>query len=281
MVRGVHAWLGADVTDPLVRIHAVAELLHEETVIGGWAALYLHGVLDLDGRTGPAGGTLLPVPVCTGPVGRMRRREGVTVDRSTLLPEDVTSAQGVPVTTALRSCLDVMRWSGIEQGVVAGDATARFGAASTEAIRAYVQRHPGLRGIPKARVAATLLDGRSASCPESRLRVVWVLEAGLPAPRVNCPLVDESGFLLGEADLFDPEAALVGEYDGVDHRTLTRHTADNIREEGLERCNLTVVRATSLDLWPRRQTLVRRLRAGHADGLARDRSRDRWRIRVT
>lgn len=280
MFRGVHSWFGVDPADPLTRILAVAELLPKEAVIGGWAALFLHGVTDLDGRTGPGGRSLLPVPVCTGPVGRMRHRAGVAIDRSTLLPEDLTVARDVPVTTAVRSCLDIMRWNGVEEGVVAGDATARFGAASTAAVHAYVARHAGMKGIPRARLAAALLDGRAASCPESRFRVVWVVEAGLPVPRVNCPLTDADGFLLGEADLFDPESAMVGEYDGSDHRDLTRHTADNIREEGFERNNVTVVRATAIDLWPRRQQLVRRLLAGYADGMARDRSRDRWRLRL-
>lgn len=280
VLRGVHAWLGVDVTAPLTRIHAVAELMPKEAVIGGWAALYLHGVTDLDGRAGPGGRTLLPVPVCTGPVGRMRRRAGVAIDRSTLLEEDVTVVRDIPVTTAVRSCVDIMRWHGAEEGVVAGDATARFGAAGTAAVHAYVLQHAGMKGVPRARLAASLLDSRAASCPESRFRVVWVLEAGLPMPRVNCALVDADGFLLGEADLFDPESAMVGEYDGSDHRELARHTADNAREEGFERSNVTVVRATAIDLWPRRPQLVRRLLAGHADGMARDRSRDGWSIRL-
>jgi hypothetical protein len=172
-----------------------------------------------------------------------------------------------------------MRFEGIEEGVVAGDAAARFGAATTAAIAAYVQRHPGMRGIPRARVAAPLLDARAASNPESRMRVVWVLDAGLPVPLVNREIVDTDGILLGEADLFDPVAAMAGEYDGSDHRTIRRHTSDNIREEGFERHNVTVVRATAIDLWPRRTELIARLKAGYRDGLARDRQRDRWGIR--
>lgn len=101
----------------------------------------------------------------------------------------------------------------------------------------------------------------------------------MPAPLVNCDVVDGQGFLLGVADLLDLEAALVGEYDGKDHRDLTQHTSDNAREEGFERHNLVVVRATALDLWPRRTQLVARLRAAHRDRLSRERGRDRWDIR--
>ncbi len=277
--RGMHVWLGVDPAGPLVRIRGAAELMPTGAVIGGWAALHLLGVLDLDGRTGSSASGLLPVTICVGPVGRLRRRRGIVLDRSTLLAEDITVAHGIPVTTAVRSCLDIMRRDGIEEDVVAGDATARFGAATTAAIVAYVLSHPGMRGIPRARTAASLLDARAASIPESRMRVVWVLGAGLPVPLVNRQIVDTEGVLLGEADLFDPVAAMAGEYDGSDHREIRRHTSDNIREEGFERHNVTVVRATAIDLWPRRTELVARLQAGYRDGLRRDRERDRWGIR--
>lgn len=263
----------------MTRIRGAAELMPLGAVIGGWAALHLLGVRDLDGRTGPAAASLIPVTICVGPVGRVRPRRGIKLDRSTLLAEDVTVAHGIPVTTAVRSCLDIMRPDGVEEGVVAGDAAARFGATTTSEITEYVRRHPGMRGIPLARVAASLLDHRAASKPESRIRVVWVLGAGLPVPLVNREIVDTEGVLLGEADLFDPAAAMAGEYDGSDHRAIRRHTSDNIREEGFERHNVTVVRATAIDLWPRRAELITRLQAGHRDGLARDRQRDRWGIR--
>lgn len=274
--RGVHAPSGVDPVDPLVRILAAVEVLPRDVVIGGWAALYLLGVRDVDGRTGPGGRALLPVLVHIGPVGRVRRRAGIDLDRSTLLAEDVTTVHGISVTTAARSCVEIMCRLGVEEGVVAGDATGRFEVGQPEEITAYVESHPGLRGIPLARVAAPLVDKRSKSGPESRMRVVWVLEAGLPLPLVNRRLVDEAGFVLGEPDLLDEEAGLVGEYDGAQHRTLAQHTADNAREEDFENSNLVVVRATAIDLWPRRPLLVRRFRAGHARGLARDRSRDRW-----
>jgi len=47
----------------------------------------------------------------------------------------------------------------------------------------------------------------------------------------------------------------------------------------VERVGLIVVRATAIDLWPRRAELVRRLRDGHTRGLARDRKKDRWGLR--
>ena len=49
------------------------------------------------------------------------------------------------------------------------------------------------------------------------MRLVWVLIAELCPPLCNAPLFDLGGQLLGIPDLFDPEAGLVGEYDGAHH----------------------------------------------------------------
>jgi hypothetical protein len=95
---------------------------------------------------------------------------------------------------------------------------------------------------------------------------------------VNRPLFDLDERLLGIPDMFDPEAGLATEFDGQDHRRRRQHRADNLREEGLESANLVVGRVDSPD---RRSPvpLRERLRSRHAQGLARDRSRDRWTLR--
>ena len=280
--RGVHLWAAGELpaAAPALtayeRIAWVREVLPPDAPLSGWAALYLRGVTDLDGRTGAGGRTEVPVLACVGTSGRIRRRPGLALDRSKLPDDDVTEVGGVLSTTPARACIDIVRRYGLEEGVVAVDAACRFGVLSVDEFRARVAAVGRMRASPVIRRAAELASDRSASCPESRLRVVWTANAGLPAPLVNAPVCGAGGLLLGVADLLDTEAALVGEYDGGDHRDLQRHTADNNREEGFERHNLVVVRATALDLWPRRQQLVSRLRAAHRDGMARDRGRDRW-----
>jgi hypothetical protein len=121
-----------------------------------------------------------------------------------------------------------------------------------------------------------LADGAAASCPESRLRLLWVVDAGLPHPRVNRPVFDPAGVLLGVPDLLDPESGLVGEYDGAVHRDARRHAADNVREERLESHGLTVVRATAIDLKHKRAQSALRLRDGYRRAMARNRRLDRW-----
>jgi hypothetical protein len=122
--------------------------------------------------------------------------------------------------------------------------------------------------MPLLRRALTLMDGRSRSVGESRLRVLWVVEARLPRPECNPYLLGRLGQVVGMPDLLLVASGLVGEYDGAHHRDLEGHTLDNAREEDFEGLGLVVVRATSIDLGPRRSLTISRLRAGHFRALA-------------
>lgn len=274
--HGVAGAAALDAGDPVVRARIVGAGQPAGTVIGGWAALHVLGVAVLDGRTGPRGETLQPVLLHVGLRGRTRPTPLLDVDRSPLDADDVMQRVGLRVMTATAACVSIACRYGAEEGLVAADAAIAHGLTSRRALLGHVARHPRKRGIPRARLMAQLADGRAASPPESRFRYVWVVEAGLPVPRVNATVVDACGFLVGKPDLLDVEAATAGEYDGSHHRELLAHTADNIREEALERLGLVVTRATSIDLWPGRRRLVERLRDAHSRGLTRDLSRDRW-----
>jgi hypothetical protein len=141
------------------------------------------------------------------------------------------------------------------------------------------------RGAVQAALAVDLARAGVRSPGESRLRMAYVLGVGAPTPRINPRVTDDRGVFLGIPDLLDPDAGLVLEYDGgrwlgtereAGHRDREQHREDNVREEGLERTGLVVARADGADVGRHRPALVLRLAAARADGLARDRSRDRW-----
>jgi hypothetical protein len=122
----------------------------------------------------------------------------------------------------------------------------------------YVDAHPGWDGVPQARVALTLADEHSLSPNETRLRLIWQLDAGRPRPLVNRAVFDLDGRLLGFADLLDPVAGVVGEFDGADHRAAQRHSKDVDREAGFRDHRLEVARVTGPDL-PHRALVTRRI----------------------
>lgn len=100
----------------------------------------------------------------------------------------------------------------------------------------------------------------------------------------NRAVFDRRGNLLGIPDLLDVEAGLVLEYHGASwrtersagHRDPAQHNEDNEREVRLERVGLVVVRVAKADLTHFRDRLALRLTSARAEGLGRDRTRDRW-----
>lgn len=249
-----------EATDPTRRIRDAMAAMPPDGALSGWAAAYVLGVTDLDGRRWSGG--LEPVLIAL-PYHRRIRREGIDTVRAPLPATDVTEVKLVRITTPARTAFELLRRGTLEDAVVAADAMLRRKVVTLDELSEYVDARFGHKGVPQARAALALADGRAASGPESRLRFVWVVQARLPVPEVNRPVYDAAGAMMGIPDLLDEESGLVGEYDGGQHRELRHHTADNAREERLEAAGLTVVRATSIDLKSGRRALVARLLEGH------------------
>lgn len=271
--RGVLTWGALDLAAPLTRIQAAAEA-EPDVPLGTWAAAYLHGATALDG-TELDGQSHQPVVFCPGATGRRRPRPGLVPLRSTVAADDVIDVRGIPVTSPLRTAFDLGRTApDLDTAVADLDALLRATGLPVVALAEYTRQRPRWKGVPLLRAALPLLDPRARSRPESRMRVVWVRDAGLPRPEVNVPVHGlPDGWLLGLPDLLDPATGLVGEYDGAGHRTPEQHGADNIREETFERHGLTVVRAVWRDVLTR-NGLARRLRSGYEE--ARHARRRAW-----
>ncbi|HEX4699972.1 MAG TPA: hypothetical protein VH857_11510 [Actinomycetes bacterium] len=275
-LRGVVRPAGGPAPTPLQRIWDVAELLPSGAALGGWSAAYLLGATDLDGR-GPSGTESRPVPVVLPPPLLIRARPELVRWRSDLEEGDVIEIDGVPCTTGSRTGFDLARLGTLRAGVIALDVLGRQAVVRPSAVLAYARRHPRWRGKPQSYEAVRLADPRARSSGETRLRLTWVLDAGLPVPEANATIRGPDGILLGIGDLLDPEAGLLGEYDGAGHRDERQHALDNAREEWFEDNGLVVVRASAPDLWPanRRRTVLR-LQTGHRRASARDRNADTW-----
>lgn len=260
---------------PTPRILEAVPLIPAGGALAGWAAGYVLGADQLDGLDPH---TMDPVPLAMHlgrDVGRAAH-PGVRVVRERLPVADRQLWHGLPVTTPRRTVFDGARWApDLVEAVVFLDQAAHALELDLRDLEAWCV--PGTRwpGITQLRAALTLADTRSASPWESRLRVFYQCQAGLPRPLVNRPVFDVDENFLGTPDLFDPEAGLATEFDGKDHRKRRQHRSDNHREEKLEAVNLTVCRVDSLDLGQPAPLRVR-LRARHAQGLRRDRRLDGW-----
>jgi hypothetical protein len=244
---------------PEQRILEASLLLAGAGAVTGWAALRLHGANFHDGLA-PDGLRRLPVPLVLPRLHR-RARSGVRWLQDRLPEEEVVVRQGVRVTSPDRATFDAVRLSdGVREAVVALEMAFAAELTSLRRMREYVARHPGWDGVPQARAALDLADEHSRSPHETRMGLIWQLDAGLPRPLVNREVFSLDGRLLGIADLLDVEAGVVGEYDGGDHSGARRRSRDATREGGLRDHGLELFRVTGFDLLDR-AAVVRRMHA--------------------
>jgi hypothetical protein len=185
---------------------------------------------------------------------------------------------GVPVTREERAVFDEMRTAeDLREAAVALEMAAAAEITSIKRVSDYTEKRPGWGGVPQVRAALAVASEDSRSPNETRMRLIWQLDAGFPRPLVNQPVWDLHGNLLGVADILDPVAGVVGEFDGADHRTARRHSRDVDREGRLRDCGLELFRVTGPDLRDR-QLVVRRMRAARSRALWLPEGRRTWTI---
>lgn len=235
--------------------------------VTGWAACRLFGGSFFDGLAGD-GTTPLPVPLAIGPGGNIRPHPQIVLCFDRLPLVDIVRRHGIRTVAATRGVFDAMRLApSVRAAVVALDMAVAARVTSIERVALYTFAHPGRTNIAQVREALPLAREGSRSPKESRLRLIWEIDARLPPPELNCPVLDrESGRLLGIADLLDVHAGLAVEFDGADHRLAAQHTRDVAKDEAFRSRGLEVCRVTGLDLRDR-DLVVRRLLA--ARGRAR------------
>ena len=251
--------------------------LPEGSAITGWAACRLHQANFFDG-TRPDGRTLLPVPLALGDVNQIRGDNKVSLLREPLDRSEIVMRYGMACVRPLRALFDeARRAEDVREATVAIDMMAAAEQTSISQLRLYVASRRGWRGVQQVRQAMDLANERSMSPNETRMRLIWLLDAGFPPPLANQPIFDRQGALAGIADLLDVEAGVVGEYDGADHRAARRHSQDVAREEFFRRLGLEYFKVVGPDMRSRRLVSDRMESSRARAGWLRDGER-RWTI---
>lgn len=228
--RGLYvpAEVNSDVVEQRILEQSVR--LRRYGAVTGWAALRWRGANFFDG-TADGGRTIRPVPLVVGRA-KVRGDSSIALSQEQLAPSERELVDGVWCTTVQRSVFDEMRAApSLREAVVVLDMAAAARLISTSLMAEYVAKRSAWTGVPRVREALLLASDDSRSPQETRMRLVWVLDARLPTPLCNRPVFDFRGNLLGVPDLLDPVAGLVGEYDGADHKEGERHRQDVARED--------------------------------------------------
>jgi hypothetical protein len=173
----------------------------------------------------------LPVPLAIGK--ECLRRDPAFVGLRRQLPLwEWNLYRGLRCATWDRALFDeIIRLGSPRPAAVAIDMAVAAGLGTVGEFWRYLDQVRPRNGVVLAREAAGLARGTSRSPQETWMRLCWCLDAGLPEPLCNVPVFDRFGNLLGVPDLFDPEAGVVGEYQGAVHRSAAQHRRDVERAE--------------------------------------------------
>jgi very-short-patch-repair endonuclease len=168
------------------------------------------------------------------------RRPGIRVHRrSGLRPDDLRVRDGIPVTSPVRTLLDLaarVDLAGMERLINEAD---KRQLTDPEALRTALDAHRGQPGVARLRA---VLDRRTFRLTDSELERRFLPlagNAGLPPPQTRQRL---NGF---RVDFFWPELGLVVETDGLRyHRTPAQQTRDRVRDQAHTAAGLTSLRFT-------------------------------------
>ena len=198
-------------------------------------------------------------------------RRKLCVGHRGLESREVVDVSGVRVVGALDTWVDlgdlVARGLTVDDLVVAGDHVVnRLGLQGSGLIDAVTRRcRP--RGAVSLDEAAALVRPGVRSPMESRARVMFV-RAGFPEPEVNADVFDRHGGWLLEGDLVWRRQRVIGEYQGVDHGSIKRRSADASRVMAAEAEDYRILEIYSEDVYRgarRRACLTRFARALQLD----------------
>jgi len=229
--------------------------------ITAWAALRWHGATFFDGTTDGGRGEL-PVPLISHT--RLCPDPRVTTTQEQLAPTEWSVVDGLPCTTVQRALFDEVRRIGsVREAACAIAMAAAARLISSRLLGMYVARRKAWTGVPHARKAVALARDECRSPQEFRMLMCWLLDAELPEPLCNREVYDLDGRLIGIPDLFDPEAGLVGEYQGADHKDGQQHRDDVEREERFRDHGLEFFEVVGGDL-TRRHLVVERMLSARA-----------------
>lgn len=226
------------------RCRLVTTRLRSDAVVSHVTAAMLHGMpVPWPSARDPHIHIAVPAPE---PAPHAR---GLIGHSLSLTEADITTAHGIRCTSPERTWCDL--GSRLELGdlVAAGDHLIhRRLPLSTRAKLTYRMRRLGpVRGIRTLRAALPLLDDRTESPQESRLRVLLHL-AGLPTPRINHAIVETETGWTSRPDFSFPDVQLVIEYQGDYHRTRAQWRKDMTRRSRLEAGGWYVMELNADDL---------------------------------
>lgn len=229
VLRGVYVDARLEDTTEL-RAAAAALVTSPYEIVCDRTAAWLHGI-DVFGY----GDTeVLPdIETCVLRGHTPTRRGGIDGRTRDLLAEDVMVVGGIPVTTPLRTAMDLGCALPRHRALGALDAFMHHHDVERVDMERLERRYRRRRGVIQLRALIPLADARSESMRESWVRLD-IHDHGLPAPTLQY-WIEIDGVPTYRLDLAYPRHRVAVEYDGEDfhRRTPEQREADEKRRSWL------------------------------------------------
>ncbi|WP_459981923.1 type IV toxin-antitoxin system AbiEi family antitoxin domain-containing protein [Nocardioides sp. AN3] len=216
MIRGVYVHADVEQTIAL-RARALALVLDDGHVACDRTAAWVHGIDVLTAEE-----LEIPPPIETCTLSGHHPTERVDADghERDLEPGDIMTIDGLRVTTALRTALDLGCLLRRREAYAALNGFARRHGITQEQLAAETQRrYGGRRGVRQLRALTPLVDPRPES-PRESWTLLAIHDAGLPLPEPQV-WVDVDGVPTYRLDLAYRRHRVTIEYDGHDAHDLT------------------------------------------------------------
>lgn len=247
-------------------VHATLPALRRPAVVSHQSAAILHGL--------PLWGVRLDrVHITRRPPAWNDASTDLVAHVARLRGDEVVEVDGVPVTSRVRTALDLARSLPHEVAVVALDGALCAKKVAEAQLREHLLDIAGTPGSRAAARAVAFADGRSESVGESRSRVL-LHRLGLPPSDLQFRVTTQDGLFVAQTDFAWESAGLVGEFDGrVKYGRLLRPGQDpgdavfeeKVREDAVRDEGLSMVRWIWADL-QRPERLAARVRRALARG---------------
>jgi len=199
------------------------------------------------------------------------RRQGVVGHRVRVFPEEVTELDGIPISTPVRTWLDLAHSLPLRYLIAMGDQLIRIPRerfegrsdpyASPSDVAAIIRNHPKMKGVRKAGLALERMRIGADSFPETFLRLALV-DAGLPEPELQIR-VDPADLWSPPADLGYRRSRLAIQYEGAHHRSRSQQSRDNRRDESFINAGWLYFKVNADDLAEGFVGVIERIRRGN------------------
>ncbi|MFY1621090.1 DUF559 domain-containing protein [Micromonospora sp. WMMD736] len=150
-------------------------------------------------------------------VDTRRRQPGLVVRRDRFMPDEVTTAADLPVTTPARTAFDLGRYQHRSKAIGRLDALMRAAPFRADDVSMLMRRYGPTRGVRQLRELLPLVDAGAESLKESWLRLL-LIDNGFPIPETQIPVLDHD-YPFAYLDMGWRNTQLAVEYDGEQHRT--------------------------------------------------------------